>query len=207
MNRHFIFNSLNSIQYFINSSDKRSANKYLSSFAKLIRKNLDSSTANNFIVTLQEEVDRIELYLTLEKMRFQEKFDYELNVSSSIDAEGIEIPSMILQPFVENAIIHGVLPLEVKGHIFINIFEELGDIIFEVIDDGVGIDNTLNNKKASIAGDHESKGMEITNRRIELLRKLTGENLLIIGPFQMNDESGKTLGTKVIIKMGVQIEE
>ena len=207
MNRHFIFNSLNSIQYFINSSDKRSANKYLSSFAKLIRKNLDSSTANNFIVTLQEEVDRIELYLTLEKMRFQEKFDYELNVSSSIDAEGIEIPSMILQPFVENSIIHGVLPLEVKGHIAINIFEELGEIIFEVIDDGVGIDNTLKNKKAQIEGDHESKGMEITNRRIELLRKLTGENLLIIGPFQVNDKDGNALGTKVIIKMGVIKEE
>ena len=207
MNRHFIFNSLNSIQYFINSSDKRSANKYLSSFAKLIRKNLDSSTANNFIVTLQEEVERIELYLTLEKMRFQEKFDYELNVASSIDTEGIEIPSMILQPFVENSIIHGVLPLERKGHISINIFEEFGDIVFEVVDDGVGIDNTLNNKKASIEGDHESKGMEITNRRIELLRKLTGENLLIIGPFQINDEAGNAQGTKVIIKMGVVIEQ
>ena len=72
----------------------------MSSFAKLIRKNLDSSTTNNFIVTLQEEIDRIELYLTLEKMRFQDKFDYQLDVSSEIDTEGIEIPSMILQPFV-----------------------------------------------------------------------------------------------------------
>jgi ligand-binding sensor domain-containing protein len=207
MNRHFIFNSLNSIQYFINSSNKISANKYLSSFAKLIRKNLDSSTANNFIVTLQEEIERIELYLTLEKMRFQEKFDYELKISSSLDTESIEIPSMILQPFVENSIIHGVLPLERKGHIQINIFEEFGEVIFEVVDDGVGIDNTLQSKKENISGDHESKGMEITNRRIELLRKLTGDNLLIIGPFQLNDTHGNSIGTKVVIKMGVNIEQ
>ena len=206
MNRHFIFNSLNSIQYFINSSDKLSANKYLSSFAKLIRKNLDSSTSNNFIVTLQEEIERIELYLTLEKMRFQEKFDYELNVSSGIDTEGTEIPSMILQPFVENSIIHGVLPMNKKGLIKINIYEEYGDVVFEVIDDGVGIDNTLT-KKDHLVGDHESKGMEITNRRIELLRKLTGENLLIIGPFQLNDENGESIGTKVIIKMGLQQDQ
>ncbi|UKN00167.1 histidine kinase [Paracrocinitomix mangrovi] len=207
MNRHFIFNSLNSIQYFINSSDKLSANKYLSSFAKLIRKNLDSSTQNNFIVTLQEEVERIELYLTLEKMRFQEKFDYEINVSSSLDTEGTEIPSMILQPFVENSIIHGVLPLSKKGKITINIYEEFDNVVFEVIDDGVGIDNALKNKKETMSGDHESKGMEITSRRIELLRKLTGDHLMIIGPYQINNEKGESQGTKVIIKMTLHMEE
>lgn len=207
MNRHFIFNSLNSIQYFINSSDKLSANKYLSSFAKLIRKNLDSSTANNFIVTLQEEIERIELYLTLEKMRFREKFDYKLNVSSGLDTESIEIPSMILQPFVENSIIHGVLPLERKGHIDINIFEEIDEVVFEVVDDGIGIETTLNKKKDNLAGDHESKGMEITNRRIELLRKLTGDNLMIIGPYQLNDGNGNCKGTKVVIRMGIHLEK
>ncbi|MEX1001713.1 MAG: two-component regulator propeller domain-containing protein [Crocinitomicaceae bacterium] len=206
MNRHFIFNSLNSIQYFINSSDKLSANKYLSSFAKLIRKNLDSSTSNNFIVSLQEEIERIQLYLSLEKMRFQEKFDYEINVAADLDTEEIEIPSMILQPFVENSIIHGVLPLEDRmGKIHINIFKELGDVVFEVSDDGVGIDSTLQRKKDPMTGDHDSKGMEITNRRIELLRKLTGDHLMIIGPYQLNDTSGKPIGTKVIIKMGMNL--
>ena len=208
MNRHFIFNSLNSIQYFINSSDKLSANKYLSSFAKLIRKNLDSSTTNNFIVTLQEEIERIELYLSLEKMRFQDKFDYKINVSSELDTESTEIPSMILQPFVENSIIHGVLPVSDRmGQIKIDIYRELDDVVFEVFDDGIGIDNTLSRKKEAMGGDHQSKGMEITNRRIELLRKLTGENLMIIGPYQINDEEGNSLGTKVIIKMGLQIED
>lgn len=202
MNRHFIFNSLNSIQYFINSSDRLSANRFLSNFAKLIRKNLDSSAANNFIVTLQEEIERIELYLSLEKMRFSDKFEYKVRVSSSIDTESIEIPSMILQPFVENSIIHGVLSLDRLGKIEVNVYQEFGEVVFEVIDNGMGIDNSLKLKKNQIEGDHESKGVEITNRRIELLRRLTGENMLIVGPFQMNDEKENCLGTKVILKLG-----
>ena len=180
--------------------------EYETSFAKLIRQNLDSSTANNFVVTLQEEIDRIILYLTLEKMRFQEKFDYKITIESELDTERTEIPSMILQPYVENAIIHGVLPLEKKGNIEIKIYEEFGEVVFEVIDDGIGIENTLKTKKEATIGDHESKGMEITNRRIELLRKLTKDNLLLIGPFQLNNEAGECLGTKVIIKMGIKKE-
>lgn len=202
MNRHFIFNSLNSIQYFINSSDKLSANRFLSNFAKLIRKNLDSSAANNFIVTLQEEIERIELYLSLEKMRFAGKFEYKIDLSSELDAEAVEIPSMILQPFVENSIIHGVLSLEGNGLIIIRIFKQFGEVVFELTDNGVGVENSLKMKKFSPEGDHESKGLEITNRRIEILRKLTGENLQIIGPFQLNDSEGKALGTKVILKLG-----
>lgn len=201
MNRHFIFNSLNSIQYFINSSDKKSANKYLSSFAQLIRKNLDSSTQHNFLVSLNDEIERIGLYLTLEKMRFDEKFEYELNVEPGIDSEMIQVPSMILQPFVENSIIHGVLPKSEKGYIVISIKEENDFIIFEVTDDGVGIDSSLS-QKDNFAGDHKSQGMEITANRIDLLRRINGDKLIIIGPFQINKE-GKSLGTKVIIKMPV----
>lgn len=208
MNRHFIFNSLNSIQYFINSSNKLAANKYLTSFAKLIRKNLDSSQANNFIVTLREEMERIELYLSLEKMRFEGKFEYVIDLDEEIDTDSIEIPSMILQPFVENSIIHGVLPLQRPGRIDIRVYLEYGFLVFEVVDNGVGIDNSLQLKKnrQSANEDHESMGMEITNRRIELLRKLTGENLMIIGPFQVNNEAGDCLGTRVIIKISVDHE-
>ena len=205
MNRHFIFNSLNSIQYFINSSNKLAANKYLTSFAKLIRKNLDSSQANNFIVTLKEEIERIELYLSLEKMRFEGKFDYVIELDDEIDRDSIEIPSMILQPFVENSIIHGVLPVERKGLIQLKIYLEFGFLVFEVVDDGIGIDSSLDLKKHKKSEEsHDSMGMEITNRRIELLRKLTGENLMIIGPFQVNNSEGESLGTKVIIKINVE---
>lgn len=199
MNRHFIFNSLNSIQYFINSSDKKSANKYLSNFAQLIRKNLDSSTQHNFLVALNEEIERINLYLSLEKMRFSEKFEFIINIDKGIDSEMIQVPSMILQPFVENSIIHGVLPKEEKGFISITIKEEDEFIIFEVLDDGVGIDSSLNTKD-TFKGDHKSQGMEITANRIELLRSIKGDKLMIIGPFQIN-KNGKSIGTKVIIKL------
>ncbi|MBI3136125.1 MAG: histidine kinase [Bacteroidetes bacterium] len=208
MNRHFIFNSLNSIQYFINSSNKLAANKYLTSFAKLIRKNLDSSQANNFIVTLKEEIERIELYLSLEKMRFEGKFEYVVKIDEDIDADSIEIPSMILQPFVENSIIHGVLPIERKGLIQLKIYLEFGFLVFEVVDDGIGIDSSLALKKNKRTEEsHDSMGMEITNRRIELLHKLTGENLMIIGPFQVNNQQGESLGTKVIIKVNVENQQ
>ncbi|MFK8038050.1 MAG: two-component regulator propeller domain-containing protein [Crocinitomicaceae bacterium] len=199
MNRHFIFNSLNSIQYFINSSDKKSANKYLSNFAQLIRKNLDSSTQHNFLVSLNEEIERINLYLSLEKMRFSEKFDFIVKVDEEIDSEMIQVPSMILQPFVENSIIHGVLPKQEKGLISIIIKEEGDFIIFEVLDDGVGIDSSLNTKDG-FKGDHKSQGMEITANRIDLLRTINGDKLMIIGPFQINKD-GKSVGTKVIIKL------
>ena len=200
MNRHFIFNSLNSIQYFINSSDKRSANKFLSNFAKLIRKNLDSSTADNFMVNLDEEIERIGLYLSLEKMRFGDKFDFEINVDDDVDIEMTKVPSMILQPFVENSIIHGILPNDKKGLIQINIHQQNDSLDFEVIDNGVGIDES-SEFRSDFAGDHESKGMKITENRIELIRKINGGKLMIIGPFQINDENGKSKGTKVIIKL------
>lgn len=203
MNRHFIFNSLNSIQYFINSSNKLAANKYLTSFAKLIRKNLDSSQANNFIVTMKEEIERIELYLSLEKMRFEGKFDYQIIIDEEIDQESIEMPSMILQPFVENSIIHGVLPVDRKGQIILRGYMEFDYLIFEIEDDGIGIDESLARKNKKSDDHHESMGMEITNRRIELLRKLTGENLMLIGPFQINNSKGEVAGTKVIIKIFV----
>lgn len=200
MNRHFIFNSLNSIQYFINSSDKRSANKFLSNFAKLIRKNLDSSTADNFMVNLDEEIERIGLYLSLEKMRFGDKFDFKINVDDEVDVEITKVPSMILQPFVENSIIHGILPNNKKGLITINIHKQNNSLEFEVIDNGVGIDES-SEFKSDFAGDHESKGMKITENRIELIRKINGGKLMIIGPFQLNDENGQSKGTKVIIKL------
>ena len=207
MNRHFIFNSLNSIQYFINSSNKLAANKYLTSFAKLIRKNLDSSASDNFIVTLQEEIERIELYLSLEKMRFEGKFDYVIDVEDDIPTEVLEIPSMLLQPFVENSIIHGVLPLNKEGLVEIKIYKEFGYLVFEVVDDGIGIDNSQEMKKVKSEDHHESMGMEITSRRVELIRRLTGENLMIIGPYQLNNQDGKSCGTKVIIKINVENQD
>ncbi|HRO75339.1 MAG TPA: histidine kinase, partial [Crocinitomicaceae bacterium] len=199
MNRHFIFNALNSIQFYINTQDKRSANKYLSSFAKLIRKNLDSSTENNNLVPLDEELERLKLYLELEKMRFDDKFTYEIE-NDELFTDDYLVPAMLLQPFVENSILHGILPSDKKGKITISILDFPNHIEIRIKDNGVGIKQSLQNK--SITTDaHKSKGMEISSKRIDLLRKLYDKNFELIGPYQTTDENGLISGTTVLIKI------
>lgn len=200
MNRHFIFNSLNSIQYFINTQDRVSANRYLTSFAKLIRKNLDSASEGDNVVTLHQELERLELYLSLEAMRFKDRFTYEIE-NQDIDLEQVTVPAMLLQPFVENSIIHGILPDETKkGEIVVTI-KALGDQLEICIDDnGIGIDYSLN-KKAKFKGDHKSQGMEITSKRIDLIRQMWNKDYELIGPFQMTNPDRSIKGTRVLIKI------
>ncbi len=200
MNRHFIFNSLNSIQYYINSSDKKSANKYLSRFAKLIRKNLDSSHRKDGMVPLGDEIDRLKLYMDLESMRFKDKFDYDININPQVEVELLKVPAMFLQPFVENSIIHGVLPLkDRKGLIKISISDHLEHIKIEIKDNGVGIEHSVNKK--STQGDHESQGMLITKGRIELLQKISAKSIEMIGPHQINENDSSVNGTIVTFKL------
>jgi ligand-binding sensor domain-containing protein/two-component sensor histidine kinase len=203
MNRHFIFNSLNSIQYFINTQDKLSANRFLTNFAKLIRKNLDSSEEGN-MVALNQELERLQLYLSLESMRFRDRFDFEINCDQEIDQETIIIPAMILQPFVENSVIHGILPDEdKKGHISIDIEKE-GDILtISIKDNGIGIENSKKSK-SDFDGDHRSQGMEITSKRIDLLNKLSNQKFEIIGPYQMEDDNHRINGTCVTLKIHME---
>lgn len=203
MNRHFIFNSLNSIQYFINTQDKLSANKFLTNFAKLIRRNLDSSEEGN-MVTLGQELERLDLYLSLERMRFTDKFDYSIECDPEIDRDNVVIPAMILQPFVENSIIHGILPNEgVKGIILVRIGVKSNVLEIDIRDNGIGIEKSRKSK-AETDGDHTSKGMEITSKRIELLNKLSNIHFEIIGPFQIEDEHRSIKGTGVTLKMEVE---
>lgn len=200
MNRHFIFNALNSIQYFINTSDKLSANKYLSQFAKLIRKNLDTSADGERNVSLQEEIERLQLYLSLESMRFKDKFSFRFDIDPGIDPEELEVPSMLFQPFIENSIIHGILPqTNRKGEILFKAYRENGNIVFQIDDNGVGYEHSMRHK--SVDGDHKSKGMSITSSRIDLLRKISGKRFELIGPVELKNDTGHSIGTRVIIKI------
>ncbi len=201
MNRHFVFNSLNSIQYFINTRDRLSANKYLTDFAKLIRKNLDSATADGNMISLEEELERLQLYMSLEQMRFKDRFVYEVNVAPEVDTETTEIPAMIMQPFVENSIIHGILPEEDKqGLIQLNITVESNNLHLEILDNGIGVNQSIS-RKAEIEGDHNSKGMEITSKRIELIRKMSNNDIALIGPEEIKDENSLIKGTRVLLKI------
>jgi ligand-binding sensor domain-containing protein len=198
MNRHFIFNALNSIQYYINKQDKLEANRYLTSFAKLIRKNLDSSVTGN-LVSISEELERLDLYLSLENMRFKNKFSYELYIDEEIDTESVKIPPMLLQPYVENSIWHGILPMEKPGTIWIRIIsDDENSVRISIRDNGIGI-NTSMKIKENNGSTHISRGIEITSGRLAVLKKLTNENLRIDGPYELKDEQGNPSGTEVIL--------
>ena len=200
MNRHFIFNSLNSIQYFINSQDRLSANRYLTNFAKLIRKNLDATNESGNMVTLAQEIEGLDLYLSLEAMRFKGRFEYQIN-TNHIDLESIVIPAMLLQPFIENAIIHGVLPNEnIKGKIEVTLTSERNILTIQIDDNGIGIKNSLRLKEL-VVGDHKSQGMEITAKRIDLIKKISNKGFEIIGPFQVGGIDSQVSGTRVLLKI------
>ncbi len=203
MNRHFIFNALNSIQYYINRQDKLAANKYLTDFAKLIRKNLDTSEDN--LTSLADEIERLQLYLKLEHMRFKDKFEYKINIDPLLDLNRIKVPAMIVQPFLENSIWHGLLPKDAHGLVQIDILKNNGHVEFVITDNGVGIENSLKNKTGTDS--HISKGMEITKSRIDLIKKTTGQTIELRGPYQFVEELTGETGTKVRITLPENFHE
>ncbi|WP_317899823.1 two-component regulator propeller domain-containing protein [Aurantibacillus circumpalustris] len=195
MNRHFIFNALNSIQYYMDKEDKLSANRYLSRFAKLIRMNLDSSMSN--LVPVSEEISRLDLYLQIELMRFEDKFQYNISIADDIDVESIEIPPMLLQPYVENSILHGILPSDKTGRIDIRVEQGSDErIIFSIQDNGIGIEESKA-RKMSKRSLHVSRGTSITTQRIQLLAVTNHINISINGPFELKDTENNVLGTRV----------
>jgi len=174
MNPHFIFNSLTSIQYFINSNDVEGANEYLAKFAKLIRLNLES--AEKGFITINEELERLKVYLLLEKMRFGNSLTYTIKLDNEIDINNTQIPNMVIQPFVENALWHGILPKNNGGEINI-IFEKYNPdkLRITIADNGIGYKKGLEMKKPG----HISKGMKIIEDRLSLLNQGKGSLITI----------------------------
>ena len=194
MNRHFVFNALNSIQYYLNKEDKISANRYLSRFAKLIRKNLDSSQSKQ--TSLSEEIERMVLYMELEQMRFAHKFEFTFNIDPEINTKQVKIPSMLFQPYLENSIWHGILPMDKKGQLDVKITKEEGNSIkISIFDNGIGIETSLK-MKDDTPRDHISVGMEITKNRLALYQQSNNSHASVVGPYEIK-EDGKTIGTQV----------
>lgn len=190
MNPHFVFNVMNSIQHYINTKNTSSANKVLTGFAKLIRKNLEICTKS--YINIEEEIEYLNLYLSLEKYRFGEKFEYHIKVDTTIDKEETLIPSMILQPYIENAIWHGIMPKEKGGEVQINITQKNEEYLWiKIIDNGVGINNSLANKNTK----HQSKGMALTQERINLLNQIEAKPIQIY--IEQNGNSGTTITISV----------
>ncbi|MCB9168919.1 MAG: histidine kinase [Flavobacteriales bacterium] len=199
MNRHFVFNALNSIQYHINRQDRATANRYLTSFAKLIRKNLDASQSDT--TTLAEELERLELYLVLEHMRFKDRFAYTLEVDEGVRSDAVRLPAMMLQPYVENSIWHGILPMERQGHVQITVRPgDAGRVHVRIVDDGIGVVRSKALKNGA-NGDHISRGIDITKGRADVLRDLHVTDIRITGPEEMVNGDGATIGTVVTIDL------
>jgi LytS/YehU family sensor histidine kinase len=202
MNPHFIFNCLNSIQHFVVQNDVLNANKYLTDFASLMRKTLELSEGGT--ITLYKEIDYLNNYLLLEQMRFENKFSYEIKCDKSIESNSIEIPPMIVQPFAENAIRHGLRYLEgTMGKLTISFYKQGENMICEVDDNGIGRVKSQQLKTLTHI-EYQSRGMELTQKRLELISKVTNSEFKI-DVLDKKDEHEKPLGTKVIIKFPIQI--
>jgi LytS/YehU family sensor histidine kinase len=168
MNPHFIFNSLGSIQNYLLQKKSGEAGIYLSQFARLIRQNLNAINAAS--INLEEEIDRLKNYLDLEKMRMDNKFEYYIEVDDNVDADEIQIPSMIIQPFVENAIWHGISSIDVQGEITIKFrMQDEKSLAVLIEDNGIGMKRS---EAFSPKSDkHFHLGMEMTRKRLEILGK------------------------------------
>ncbi len=191
---HFIFNSLNSIQQLIAANQKREAVQHVAGFAKLMRKILRNSREKS--ITIEEEVETLRYYLELESLRFEGKFEYEVVIDEKIDVDDVTIPPMLIQPYVENAIWHGIMNKdERKGKVTITFALEKDMLICEVMDDGIG-----RKRAAELRSDYKehkkSYGMEITMERLKLLNAQQKQTLLL-DVVDLEDEKGNALGTLV----------
>jgi ligand-binding sensor domain-containing protein len=200
MNPHFIFNCLNTIKYFISKGDHQSANKYLGKFSKLLRMFLDQS--KSVTISLEEEINLLRLYIELEQMRFSEGFNFHLQVESDLDYHNIELPGTLIQPYVENAINHGLINLKNKGNLSISFKEENGFLIGIVDDDGIGRKAAVEMKSQSTLN-HTSHGMKLIEDRINAINFINNSTIetKII---DKHDDKGNPTGTRIIIKIPLQ---
>ena len=194
MNPHFIFNSLNSIEYYIISNEPAKASDYLNRFSRLIRLILQNS--KNTIVPLKDDIEALKLYIELESMRFEKLFDYEVKLEKGIDIEKISVPPMLLQPYVENAIWHGLLQKkDEQGKIEITIRMENNCLKCTVEDNGIGR-KAAENLKSKTATKKKSYGMKITSDRLQMLNKLAGTKASV-DVIDLYDSDGMAQGTRV----------
>lgn len=191
MNPHFIFNCLNSIKALIHTNQKKEAVLYLTTFARLLRNQLNG---NLLEISLHDELQTCELYLELESLRFGDKLEYEFVIDPNADCTDIKIPALLLQPFIENAIIHGLLPKKEGGKIIVSVKLEEETVICKIDDNGVGRNSALKNEG------HESKGMKMVQGRLDLYNQMHQQDAHI----EIVDKSGANglpAGTLVVITL------
>jgi LytS/YehU family sensor histidine kinase len=200
MNPHFIFNTLNSIQYYVFQNDKIASNNYMTKFASLIRKTLENSRHTE--ISIKEELDALHLYLELEELRFKEKFDWTIRVDEEIDTLAYKIPTMVIQPYVENAITHGLMNKENgQGQLLVELQQQKGQIICTIEDNGIGRAKAMEIKQKK-DHHHESMGTNITESRLKLVSEIYGKSMKV-SYTDLVDEFGEPAGTKVELNIPI----
>jgi LytS/YehU family sensor histidine kinase len=197
MNPHFIFNSLNSINMFILENNKLQASEYLSKFSRLVRLILQNS--QEALVPLGRELEAFRLYLELEALRFENKFEYKITVAGNVDTTMLRVPPLIIQPYAENAIWHGLMHKREKGHLEIDVYGEDEMLFYKITDDGIGRKEAAELKSRS-ASTQKSMGMRITADRIAMLQH-RNETSITITDLVLPD--GNPGGTEVLIKIPI----
>lgn len=198
MNPHFLFNCMNSINRMILGNQNDEASSYLAKFSKLVRAMLENSEQPE--VSLKQELQLLKSYIQLESIRFKNKIDAEIIVSDSINQEDTYIPSMLLQPFVENAIWHGLMHKKGKGKICLKIEEKEDMLCCEITDNGVGRKKSMELQKEN-RNDKKSMGIKITANRLAMLSKKKVDELVQI--VDLKDKENNPLGTKVQISIPI----
>jgi hypothetical protein len=196
MNPHFIFNALNSVNHFIAQQDERTANKFLSEFSQLMRLVLEYSQED--FITLQKEQEILALYMKLEHYRFRDKFEYEIDIDESINAESVLVPPMLIQPYIENAVWHGLRYRETVGHLKLTMTQQNGSLVVTIADNGIGRQKsaelkTENQKK------HKSTGLKNIRERLQILNHVYRTHYEVNVGDGLNGE-----GTTVVIKLPMQ---
>jgi len=195
MNPHFIFNALNSVNHFIAQQDERTANKFLSEFSQLMRLVLENSQED--FIPLEREQEILSLYLKLEHYRFRDKFSYDINMDERLLAEGIEVPPMLIQPYIENAVWHGLRYKEAKGTLSLRFGKEAETLVVEITDDGIGRTKSSQLKTAN-QKKHNSTGLKNIQERLAIINKVYRANYRV-----SIEDLENTSGTRVRIYLPV----
>ncbi len=199
MNPHFIFNSLNGINKFILESERSKASEYLGKFSKLMRMILQNSQVP--LISMETELQSLRLYLELEALRFNYYFDYKISVPSDLEISSLKVPPLLIQPYAENAIWHGLMPKPEKGKLDIEITGENDHVYIKICDDGIGRANSTKMRRTS-DGIHKSMGLQITAERIALFDRHRREGSFVT-ILDLVDSNGEPAGTEVTIKIPI----
>ena len=194
MNPHFIFNSLNSIQHYIFNTKSDEAIKYLNKFARLVRIILNNSERPT--VTVSDDIEALKLYLELEEMRFEDKFEHEIIIEDSVDTDYDIMPPLLMQPYVENAILHGLNPAPYKGKLTIRMSSENNFLICTIVDNGIGRDKASEIRRTMPVKSYRPLGMKITEDRLRILNEINNSKLSVTIT-DLRDANNQSLGTKV----------